>query len=623
MLDIFRQKGLSNLVYGVIIVATIFVFVIQFRPSAQQKTGSLSETCVARVRGRCIDPKDFSSAYRILMPSRSQTLSRKLNLKKVALDGLVERELLDDEAKRLGIAVTDKEVTDQLYSGYVRVSVPAADPRTVLSILSEMYQSYARAGLVPQDVAQQQFMARDTAIPVDFRDPKTKAFDMKVYEGKVRKLSNRSTTEFREEQARELLAAKMRDAIREPVRVSGTEAWEEYDRQKSTATLTYIPVKETWVARWAVDTKQADVDAWVKDHQAEFDKKLEERKKDDSPQAGHVRHILVKLPYGATDEEKAGAVAKLSWAVARIKAGESFAEVARQVSEDTGSAVKGGDVGPNTAPFVAPFKAAADALKPGEMTAGAVETQFGYHLIERDDPAKAADVEAQVKRSLARDMTTKAKSLDAAQVIAKRIDESMRAGKPAEEAIKAAIASYVHPEKTEKTEKIEMLKVLPAPPAAAGDAGAEGGATAATQKQPLPPATFDAGTDSDRPQTQTSNAFNRGGDPFPGVSPDGQATLVSFAFSANDGAVMDTPLRGTDGFDVVQLKQRKIATREEFEKDRASFEQDLLGAKRDEALSLYVRRLREQAKDDIKVEDSYIQEAKVDGGSAPEDEDEY
>jgi hypothetical protein len=84
MLDIFRQRGLSNVIYGAIIVATIFAFVVTFRPQAQSKTGSLSEACVARVRGSCIDPKDFQSAYRILMPSRSQTASRKLNLKKVA-----------------------------------------------------------------------------------------------------------------------------------------------------------------------------------------------------------------------------------------------------------------------------------------------------------------------------------------------------------------------------------------------------------------------------------------------------------------------------------------------------------------------------------------------------------
>ena len=332
MLDIFRQRGISNVVYGAVIAATIFAFVVTFRPQAQSKTASLNEVCVARVRGRCIDPKDFSAAYRIIMPSKSQALSRKLNLKKVALDGLIERELLDDEAKRLGITVTDKEVTDELFDGFVRVSIPADDPRQAQQILGEMYQSYSRAGLLTPEVAQQHFADRDTAIPVDFRDPKTKVFDMKIYERQVRNLSNRSTTEFREEQARELLAAKVRDVVRAPIRISESEAWDEYERRYSTATLSYVPVKESWIARWAVDVTQGDVDAWLKDHQADFDRQLEERKKEDAPQAGHLRHILVKLPYGATDEEKAAGLAKLSWAVARIHAGEPFAEVARDVS---------------------------------------------------------------------------------------------------------------------------------------------------------------------------------------------------------------------------------------------------------------------------------------------------
>ena len=128
MLSFFRQKGLSNVLYGAIIVATMLTFLIEFRPNASQRTASLSEACAARVRGRCLDPKDFSSAYRILMPSRSAAASRRLNVKRVALDGLIERELLVDEAKRLGITVSEDEVTDQLYSGFVRASVPSSDP---------------------------------------------------------------------------------------------------------------------------------------------------------------------------------------------------------------------------------------------------------------------------------------------------------------------------------------------------------------------------------------------------------------------------------------------------------------------------------------------------------------
>ena len=344
MLDIFRQRGLSNVIYGAIIVATIFAFVVTFRPQSQSKTASLSESCAARVRGRCIDPKDFQSAYRMLMPTRSQAASRKMNLKKVALDGLIERELLNDEAKRLGIGITDKELTDQLYAGFVRVSVPAEDPKVAQQLLMEMYQAYQRAGVVPPDVAQAHFNDRDTAIPVDFRDPKTKLFDMKVYDRQVRNLSNRSTTEFREEQARELLASKLRDAVRDPVRVSESEAWDDYEHQKSTAMLTYVSVKETWALRWAADVIQADIDLFVKDHQAAVDKAYEDRGKDDAPKADHVRQILVKLPYGASDEERAAALAKLSWAASRIKSGELFAEVARQTSDDPLSASKGGDV---------------------------------------------------------------------------------------------------------------------------------------------------------------------------------------------------------------------------------------------------------------------------------------
>ena len=632
MLDFFRQRGLSNVIYGAVIVATILAFVITFRPNATSRTASLTEACVARIRGRCIDPKDFASAYRILVPSRSGSLSRKLNLKRIALDGLVERELLVDEAKRLGIAATDSEVTDQLYAGFIRVSVPAADPTSAQSVLMEMYQSYGRAGLLTQEVAQAHFNDRDTAIPVDFRDPKTKMFDMKTYERQVRNLSNRSTTEFREEQARELVAAKMRDVVRDPVRVSQAEAWEEYQRRYSTATVTWVPVKEAWAARWAVTASPDAIDRWVKEHQADFDKTFAERKAEDSPKAGHLRHVLVKLPYGASDDEKALALAKLSWAAARIRAGESFAEVARDVSDDPGSASKGGDLGDKTDSFVAPFKAAADALKPGEVTQGAVQTQFGYHYISRDDPAKQAEVEAQVKRDVARQLYAKATATEVAQTIARKLGDRLRAGAASEDAIRDAIAPYVRDVKT------AALKVLPGPASEGADAGAStassgarGDASAApadhgrAPSASLPDRRFDASSDADRPELQTSSAFNSGGDPFPGLSPDGTTSVVRFAFDAKEGAVMGEPLRTAGGYVVVALKQHKIATREEFEKDRDTFEDELLRAKRDEALSLYVKRLRDQAKADIKIDASYIQEARVDGGAgtASDEEDEY
>jgi peptidyl-prolyl cis-trans isomerase D len=618
MLNLFRSRGVSNVIYGAIIVATIFAFVVTFRPNATSRTASLSETCVARVRGRCIDPKAFASAYRMLLPSRSSEASRRLNIKRLARDGLVERELLNDEAKRLGLVVTDQEITDQLWNGFVRVSLPAADPTLAVQILQEMYQAYARAGLVSKEVAQAHFEERDPAIPVDFRDPKTKTFDMKVYERAVRNLSNRSPVEFRAEQERELLAARMRDVIRDPIRVSDREAWDEYDRRFSTATASWAPVKEAWAARWAVSASQADVDAWAAAHQSDVDTAWTERKGIDAPQALHVRHILVKLPYGATDDEKALALAKLSWAAARVKAGESFAEVAREVSDDPGSASMGGDLGTKMDNMVRPFKEAANALRPGEVTAGAVSTQFGYHLIAKDDPARAAEVEAAGKRTAVRGLYAKSRATEVAQTIAKQIGEAMRAGKSADDAIHDAIAPYVRPDRAPR------LRVLPPPAGEATDAGA-GDAGATARQAALPDRRFDASTDEDRPKAETSTAFNRGGDPFPGLSPEGTASVVAFAFSAKEGDVMGDPARTTDAFVAVQLKQHKAATREDFDKDRATFEQGMVAVKRDEALAMYVKRLRDQAKDDIKLDDSFVQEAKVDGGAGggAEDEDEY
>jgi peptidyl-prolyl cis-trans isomerase D len=617
MLSFFRQRGISSVLYGIIIVGTILTFVIGFRPNAGSKTAPLSETCVARVRGRCIDPKDFGAAYRSLMPSRSAEASRRLNLKKVALDGLIERELLDDEAKRLGISASDDELTDQLFSGFIRVSVPAADPPTAQTILSEMYQSYARAGLVSREVAQAHFNDRDTAIPVDFRDPKTKAFSMKVYERQVRNISNRSTTEFREGQARELLAAKMRDAIREPIRVSEAEAWDAYSRQYSTASVTWIPVKESWAARWATETSPADVAEWAKSHADVVAKALEERGTDDAPKAGHLRHILVNVPAGATDEEKAAALGKLSWAASRIKAGEPFAEVARDVSDDTGSAARGGDVGDKTDGFVGPFKAAADALKPGETTAGAVETQYGYHLITKDDPGKASDVQAALKRSLPRALVTEERGTEAAQRVARNIGDAIRGGKAPDDAVRAAIAAYVHPG------KIEALKVLPsAEKAEKSDAGAPSASTPPAKPAAPQMTLFDAATDSSCPTTHTSSAFSRGGDPFPGLTPDGTQSVVAFAFAGKAGDVMPAPVRTSDAYVTVVLKDHKESTRDDFLKNRDTFAEELERAKRDEAMSLYVKRLRDQAKDSIKIDSSYTQEARVDGGASSTDDDE-
>jgi peptidyl-prolyl cis-trans isomerase C len=68
----------------------------------------------------------------------------------------------------------------------------------------------------------------------------------------------------------------------------------------------------------------------------------------------------------------------------RIKKGESFADLARELSIDRGSGKRGGDLGFfGRGQMVKPFEEAAFKLKKGELTNEPVRTQFGYHIIKR------------------------------------------------------------------------------------------------------------------------------------------------------------------------------------------------------------------------------------------------
>ena len=102
------------------------------------------------------------------------------------------------------------------------------------------------------------------------------------------------------------------------------------------------------------------------------------------PAKRHVAHILVAFPQGADDKAKAAAKAKAEEVLAKVKAKPAdFAGLAKQYSQDPGSAPNGGDLGffAKDGTMVKPFEDAAFSLKQGEIS-GLVETQFGYHILK-------------------------------------------------------------------------------------------------------------------------------------------------------------------------------------------------------------------------------------------------
>ena len=91
-----------------------------------------------------------------------------------------------------------------------------------------------------------------------------------------------------------------------------------------------------------------------------------------------VSHILVSVR--SPDEEPA-ARAKAQDLMQQLQSGADFAQLARQHSDDPGSAAAGGDLGFfGRGKMMPEFEKAAFALKPGELS-DPVVTPFGYHII--------------------------------------------------------------------------------------------------------------------------------------------------------------------------------------------------------------------------------------------------
>jgi parvulin-like peptidyl-prolyl isomerase len=357
-------------------------------------------------------------------------------------------------------------------------------------------------------------------------------------------------------------------------------------------------VRPSYVAKYLRAPSQKEADAWAADpvNKKLVDEAVTEHK------APHLRHILIKVETAtASDADKQAAKARLLAAVARVKHGEAFAVVAKDVSEDSGSAINGGDVGPDTDGFVAPFKDAADKLKPGEMTDAPVETQFGYHAIRRDPTM----TDEQMQHLMALELLTKVKADQAAKAMADKIQERLKAGTDAQKVLDEAIATL-------------MPAAAPSPAAGAKAASPE-------------PKGDRADTDSSRPQIVTSAPFNRGGEPIPGLSPENDAKVIEFAFSAKDKDGMDDVLRSDGNYVLVSVKEHKTATKDEFAKDKEVYLQTLVRQKQDEAFALYMTRLKTAAKNEIKIDEVYLAGKMgtgktADGGPAPaptdEDEDE-
>ena len=538
-----------------IVVFLAAIFALQFGgPQAEGCLGAGGGVAyAARVYGENISQGDFRAAF-ILSGGRSLTPEAiaQTGFEKRVLDGLVERALLAREARQLGFRVSEDEVMREIAEkGTIYVSLSSQAPPLILS-----------RNMGPLESGQRYF---------DFTD-KDGVFDPKHLRGFVQYELRRSIKEFTEGQIDERLAQLMRDTVNASVVVSEAEIWDEYVREQDKAELKYVRFSPEYF-RSASPPSPEQNQAWIAENAEAIDKAYQEQKERYTglPKQVRARHLLIKVEQDADEAAVEAAREQAEQLTKRARKGEDFAALAREHSQDTGSARKGGDLGYNPkGKMVEEFDEAQFSLEPGQIS-DPVRTRYGFHVI-RVEGVREGDVPDQ----------------EAEREIGEQLMLVEHGRRLAREAAEQALARLKQGMSIEEL-SLELGEPDPAQTGRAGEGGETAEKGAAEEEKSL------AESDPLAPRVQETRPFGRTEVPIAG--PFDSAPLVQSAFELSEQQPLpDRPLQLGEDWFVYRLHSRVKADREGFTDEvESEISRVLLYAKRRDALATYVGNLKKAA----------------------------
>ena len=389
MLDVIRSNAQSwgvKIAFGIIILVFVFWGVGGL-------TGGPS-TVILTVNGEPITIQEFQRKYeqleqqvRAQYPDIDAAGLKAMQLKQQLIQNLVLENILIQEAKRVGATVTPVELRKVVESFPAFQNAEGKfDPDAYLRMLKAQRNS---PGNFEAELRNNMLINKlRTDVTAGAFVPEAEVRDLFRYEGERRIL--------------EYVLYPVGD-FTSKVAVDDAQIKDYYDANQAAFTVPpQADVEYLLIGAEALEASQVVNDAAVADfyqkNAAQFA----------TPEVAHARHILVRVDEKASAEDQAKAKARIEAVVARLKAGEDFAAVAKDVSEDPGSAVQGGDLGWfQHGQMVPEFDKAAFALKTGEVSEP-VKTQFGWHLILLEERKEAGqkpldEVKDQIRQRLAQD----------------------------------------------------------------------------------------------------------------------------------------------------------------------------------------------------------------------------
>ena len=288
-----------------------------------------------------------------------------------AAQGIITEKAIVYEADKMGLGVSDDELRDYLHQGqFGQVIFPNGNfigqqsyERFIESEFNLSVQQFEQE--VKGEIAQRKLLATvGGAITVSDKD--------------VAKEVNQQGTKVKFEYAVLTL-----DDVKKDVKPTDAELKAFYDQNKQMyvnaipgkVKAKYILIDASQLAD-KVEVTPAEVQQYYKQHEDDY--RL--------PETVTVRHILIKTPTadanGKVDQKAVDAAkAKAEDVDKQLKAGTSFADLAKKYSDDPGSAKDGGLLPPLTRGRTVPEFEQAAFNTPVGQTTGIIRTSYGFHII--------------------------------------------------------------------------------------------------------------------------------------------------------------------------------------------------------------------------------------------------
>jgi len=385
---------------GAIVVALITVPFALWGIQAYLHHGS--KEYAAKVNGDEISPREYDYSYKQQLGELTRRYGDQLPLsydeiKSQVLDQMINTRLLEKETYSEGYRISDASLKANLKQMFSRDG--AFDRALYESVLASKGRSSTQFEFDLRDEMRVQQMQNGLALSAIITDAEARRLaeldmqtrDIRLIQYKAGDYTGDITVSEDE------ITAYYRSNI------------EQYMTPEKVS-VNYVELTNEDIAA-DIDVDEQQVKAMYQDYKTEL--ALQEERK--------ARHILLKI--GSTPEtERDAVIAKMQKIRQELKQGKSFAELAKQYSQDAGSAKQGGELGwIRAGQMVKPFEDALFKLKPGE-TSGIVETQFGLHLIQLEDvrsekPLAYEDKREEFVKQLKRD-TVSSKFYDLSETMA-------------------------------------------------------------------------------------------------------------------------------------------------------------------------------------------------------------